>query len=147
MKKYLVIICCLLINNEILACVCVERSTLAKDIRKTDAIITGEILSKEIFTKEDHKITGLNMTYIKYNLKVIAIHKGRIINKILTIATSQGDCGYDFEKGKTYIIYAGYHKENSQDKFLYTGICTRTEKYSLKAFNKISQYCKQKGYR
>lgn len=145
MKKHILILCVYLLSNISNACVCVERCTKEKDIEITDVILTAKVLSKEIFSKNDHEITGLRQTYLKYKVKIIAVQKGKITSKILTIATSQGDCGYNFEKGKTYIIYAGYHKENKRDKFLYTSICTRTSQFFLHEFNKLTTYCKYKG--
>ena len=144
MKKALAFII-FFITNITLACVCADMGTKEAEIKKTDVIITGKILSKELFSKKDHEITGLQSSKIKYKLKVVTVHKGRIKSKILTIVSSNGGCGYDFVKGEAYIIYAYYHKEEKKDKFLYTGACTLTQKFTVREYKNLINYCKQKG--
>lgn len=120
--------------------------TKENEIKKTDVIITAKVLSVESFSDKDRQITGLMSSHNKCKVKIIAVHKGKIVDKFLTIATTQSDCGYTFEIGKTYIIYGYHHKENTKDKYIYTGSCTRTSKFSAEEFNRITKYCKLKGY-
>ena len=115
-------------------------------IKKTDVIMKGKIISKDSFSKDDHNITGLRMSYVKYTVVVSEIIKGKMKSKKIIIATAPGgagDCGYLFEVGKTYMIFAGKHTENKKDKFLYTSICTKTSKFNKTEFNKIKEYCRR----
>jgi len=149
MKNYVIILCLFFFANFCCACVCSDTGTKEQTIQKTDAILKGKIISKEIFSKDDHKRTGLRVPYVKYTVVILETIKGKLKTKSLIIATAPGgggDCGYMFEIGKTYLIYALKHRGNKNDKFLYTSICTRTDKFNALEFNKVKIYCKHKGF-
>ena len=119
---------------------------MQKSILKTDVIVKGTIISKAMFSKDDHKITGLRMRYIKYTIAISEVIKGKIKFKKIIIASSSADCGYRFDIGKTYLVYADKHKENKNDTFLYTSICMRTNKFNAIEYKKVKKYCKLKGF-
>lgn len=149
MKNYIITICFLFSVSFCNACTCSESGTREQAIKKIDRIILGKVISKESFSKEDYKITGLKMSYVKYTVIVSEMLKGKIKSKTLIIATAPGgggDCGYNFEIGKTYLIYADKREDNRKDKFLYTSICMRTNILESIEFNKVKKYCRLKGF-
>jgi len=50
-----------------------------------------------------------------------------LVGKLLTVWTDGGDCGYNFQKGETYLVYAEDDEETGQ---LSTSICHRTRRLS-----------------
>ena len=50
-----------------------------------------------------------------------------LAGKLLTVWTDGGDCGYNFQKGETYLVYAEDDEETGQ---LATSICHRTTRLS-----------------
>jgi hypothetical protein len=149
MKNYIIIICLVFFGNFCNACVCSETASREKTIQSTDVIIIGKVISKESFSKEDYKISGLRMNYVKYRVIVSQTLKGKVTSKILIIATTPGgagDCGYNFQIGKTFLIYLDKRDDNKKDKFLYTSICTRTNIFQKREFDEVKKYCKHKGF-
>lgn len=59
-----------------------------------------------------------------YTIKVAYYYKGKNLQKIFKVRSGVGggDCGYAFDVGKTYLIFAYQEKPN---KFV-TNHCTRT---------------------
>ena len=125
---------------------------LGKAIDSADMVITGKVLSRDRFTKKDGMLTEYISTNVKYKILVIKKHKGKTINNIQTIVTGPndgGDCGYPFELGKTYTIYAHIYpvivKGKKVNQFFQTSICTRTNQFSKSEMTRIDKYCKNKG--
>lgn len=51
----------------------------------------------------------------------------KLVGTVVTVWTDAGDCGYDFQKGETYLVYADDDEETGQ---LATSICRRTTRLS-----------------
>lgn len=147
MKKYL-LLCylCLVFNTSNACCLCSELPTREAALDQTDLVVTARILSSAVFSAHDRELTGLVLPQRKYTVKTVFVHKGKLQNKILTVISSLTDCGYKFETGKTYTIYASAHPQKKGGTFLHTSSCTRTAQFNLYEFNKIMSYCKSKGY-
>lgn len=78
--------------------------------------------SSAIFSGEVLEVTSQNEQMYTVRLKVIKSWKGGIAKEItVTTAKDSSMCGYDFETGKKYLIYANGDKSN-----LGVGICSRT---------------------
>jgi len=60
-------------------------------------------------------------------VKVKTVYRGDDDDEYFTIWTPFGDCGYDFQKGETYLIYADLDEETD---IMETGICSRTRRVS-----------------
>lgn len=76
---------------------------------ETNVVVTGKVLSKTTFSKSEARLHHYFARNVKYKIEVTKIHKGKIKKGIITIATGPalgGDCGFFFEIGKTYTIYA-----------------------------------------
>lgn len=126
MKKiiiFLSLIIGLLIFNQtdVLACSCdlsVPKSSLKQQVnkakKKSNAVFSGKVL--EIIKQPLHH-------YISVRLLVENSWKGTLLKEItITTGLGGGDCGYPFEIGKSYLIYANGSDENK----LSTNICQRT---------------------
>ena len=143
-----------LVNLELAACSCRGESTVYGAVKKSDIVVSGQIISieKEWFldattTKNNPKVDSLNYQLNGYHLSKVQIlvselYKGKIVNDTIVIYTGigGGDCGYRFKKGMRYIVYGTaesyfgtYFKNRSfpmgQDIY-WTNICTRTQQYS-----------------
>jgi hypothetical protein len=60
-------------------------------------------------------------------VKVKTVYRGDDDDEYFTVWTPFGDCGYDFQKGETYLIYADLDEETD---IMETGICSRTRRVS-----------------
>ena len=106
------LLCCLallLFSSESgFACTCVKLPNVAEDFQDADAVFLGRVVDVSRF--------GFGT-----KLRVEQSWKGVSVDEI-TIFTSNSSCGYLFEKGERYLVYA--HK--SSDGEYYTGACSGT---------------------
>jgi len=151
MKLYLSILLLLFFNLSF-ACSCIPNPIMEKALDETNVVLTGKVLSKESFTKKEGRLSNYFARNVKYKIEVTKIHKGKIKKRIITIVTGPamgGDCGFFFQIGKTYTIYANYILINVSGKevaFLETNICSRTATFNKAESDKIEKYSKSKGY-
>jgi hypothetical protein len=101
------------------ACSCVDRPSPAIALQKSAVVFAGEVLSI--------RKKGLNLFGAEYDehpirvaFRVTEIWKGADADR-LTVRTSMSTCGFDFDVGRQYLVYAYESPEG-----LATGICTRT---------------------
>jgi hypothetical protein len=104
------------------ACSCIANDpnksleqTIKEAVADSSAVFTARVLSSTPVPAEGNKIV---------KLRLVKSWKGKL-TKTITLTTGiggGGDCGYSFETGKTYLVYA-YRDEN---KRLATNICNRT---------------------
>jgi hypothetical protein len=113
-------------NTEIYACSCIQRGneTVAQQVGKAKnearAVFSGKVL-EVIKNPGEYEVT--------VKLKVEKSWKGNVPRQItVSTATDSAMCGYNFEVGQSYLIYASGTNINN----LQTNICTRTAK-SLQA--------------
>jgi hypothetical protein len=158
------------------ACKCGGPGTVEESYKSTDLIVYGRVITKdtvvlsETIKNEDvkkikdglkddkQKLQQFEMTYVvKVELEIIENFKGEIHQKTVVIYTPllSATCGFRFEKGKDYIIYASkrnfltflFQKENENKRFenentFWTTHCMRTTEYvkleadELRALNK-----------
>lgn len=100
--------------NETFACSCAPRDqTTNADFQQSTAVFTGRVLSVQ------RKGNAENVTI---KLAVQKYWKGKISNEMkITTAKDSAACGFNFEVGKDYLVYA---TENSGK--LSTSLCSRT---------------------
>jgi hypothetical protein len=93
-----------------LACSCVPPPPPVDALAQSDAVFVGTVLKIEDGT-DNRSVT----------FRVTRYWKG-IDAFVVTVSTgfNDGDCGYPFQEGKPYLVYAHGEKE------LHTNICTRT---------------------
>lgn len=120
---FVFVICVLMLfaaANETLACSCASaflKTTLNQAVREaykdSDAVFSGEVLKID-------KNPNSNFAAVKF--KVDKNWKGKN-SSILSVRTaaSSAECGYYFEIGKKYLVYA--YRDN---RSLHVSICSRT---------------------
>jgi hypothetical protein len=147
------------------ACKCDGPGTVKGSFASSDVVVSGHVLSKELVPysqtvrpdsvsvrkerlKDDkQKLQFFEMNYIfKIEFEIVERYKGIELRDTVTIYTAMNSasCGYKFEVGKSYIIYAstksymdfmalnkvdrskGLERENTY----WTSHCTRTTEYN-----------------
>lgn len=123
MKKYLLLLAFVFIffsAEKVFACSCLARDesnlvgqTVSENFRQATAIFTGRVL--QVNRKN-------NQPNVTVKLAVQKRWKGKISNEIkIVTAADSAACGFNFEVGKTYLVYA-----SETDGKLSTDICSRT---------------------
>jgi hypothetical protein len=101
------------------ACTCVTGAPVCETFWKTDVVFSGEVLdvsptqnpSGERF-QSDRRV----------RLRVLQSWRGQLEQTVeLTTGSGGGDCGYDFQKGVRYLVFAHHWRGG-----LTTSICSRT---------------------
>lgn len=118
--------------SSVFACSCLmdneksESKKVKAAYKKTAAVFYGEVL--EVFRQTDS---------LTVKFKVETVWKG-VVTKEVTVRTGENSamCGFNFEVGKKYLVYAGGKIDN-----LETNICTRTsaQNTDAKLLNKIKK--------
>jgi len=109
---------------DVYACSCIPRSdeTIQQQINRakkdSQAVFSGKVL--QIIRKpENHQVV--------VKLRVENLWKGNLSKEVTVLTGSDSAlCGYQFEVGQSYLIYASGADKNN----LHTNICTRTAKFS-----------------
>ncbi len=108
--------------SSIFACSCVllESDSIEKQVREaytnSNAVFVGEVV--EVIEKPDTFITEVKFKNVKS-------WKNKFKDAVsITTGRGGGDCGYNFEVGKKYLVYTDGDKNK-----LRTNICTRTSAF------------------
>ena len=146
------------------ACKCGGPGTVKEAFKNHQLIVYGKVTSKDTVVlsetiKEDdardvrkrlrddkQTLRSFEMTYVlKIHLEIIQKYKGDSLRGSIVIYTPllTASCGYTFEEGKEYIVYASsnnflsflFRKEGDntryeQDSSFWTNHCTRTTEYT-----------------
>lgn len=107
------------------ACSCVRPGSPIEELEKSDAVFAGTVVNIDIPSLQKAKQQfglGSSMDSVEVTFNVSEVWKGPK-NKTITIKTarSSASCGYNFEQGKEYFVYA-----NENDKDLSVSLCSRT---------------------
>lgn len=140
-----------LIVNAGYACTCIGKRSIKQEIKNTDVILVGNILSKRVFSiKTDFVPEEFYIKKVEYLVKVKISLKGNIVNDTIRIITGvgNGDCGVEFSLNHDYIIYGNYNNKYSEDgatveKFISTDICSRTKIFDECELKKIKRIQKR----
>ncbi len=101
-----------------IACSCAPKPSLRTAVSQASAVFVGRVVSRRTSSWIDHRST---CTRHNYTFEVKKLYKGpRSAELVVFTGHGEGDCGFVFEAGKTYLVYA-YDVEE-----LETSICTRT---------------------
>jgi Tissue inhibitor of metalloproteinase len=112
--------------EQIFACECFQQQSVCDAYGNAKAIFVGEVIEgKSAETLSDRLKTNSNDQ--SFVFKVSQNFLGTEEEKNVTIHTGfgGGDCGFPFQKGEKYLVYA-YESEGN----LHTNICTRTRRVS-----------------
>ena len=105
------------------ACSCADSGPPCQAFWKTDAVFSATVISKSVVTVETGNESFPREQQIAVKLLVEDTFRGSLGGNDVEIVTGMGggDCGYNFEKGRKYLIYASEYRGR-----LYAGICSRT---------------------
>lgn len=122
-----------LTSNTVLACRC-PKGSVEEEYKHTAVVISGKVINikvqkRLIIWEKRSRSYFARQIRKKVLLKVEVVYKGKITDKIFKTytATSDGTCGFPFQEGYTYIVYAKF--DNIDNKY-WTNICTRTTTYN-----------------
>lgn len=103
------------------ACSCTEPPPPAEAFEDADVVFSGKAV--EIKKETSNQVSSASPMPVKFDVQ--RVWKGTA-EKTITISTalSSASCGYEFEYGKTYLVYA------YGDESLQTGLCTRTQLFA-----------------
>ncbi|MGI0090021.1 MAG: hypothetical protein ACREAF_06730, partial [Nitrosopumilaceae archaeon] len=106
------------LNQSAHACSCVAPAPPKESLEKSDAVFLGRVV--EIKKDLSNIVSSAQLIPVKFEVQ--RVWKGPA-EKTITVSTalSSASCGYEFQEGETYLVYA-YGKESLQ-----TGLCTRTQ--------------------
>jgi len=129
----LVLFCILLLTtvltNDAAACECPEGGvSICQEYWRTDVVFLGTVVgnAKIAINEGDYKY---DQRFVRF--EVVATFRGDQKAKAeIVTGLGGGDCGYRFNEGETYLVYA---RHNKQDQRLYTSTCTRTRPLSRAA--------------
>jgi hypothetical protein len=163
-KTIIIVIILVVIGNSSYACKCDGERTIAGSFKGSALIVHGRVLSKqlvsfaetmrankanevkEILKADQKKLQLFESNFIfEIKLEVVESFKGSSVRDTLTIYTTRNSssCGYRFELGKGYIVYAlkksfqysmfltGLDEKESfeKDNTYWTNHCMRTTEY------------------
>lgn len=111
-------------SSQALACSCIRQGSVCESYGNSNAVFIGEVLEMKDATK-DSPSEEIQWTPLKFTFKVTEAFTGVESGKTVEVSTGRGggDCGYRFEVGETYVVYA-YDNKGSFG----TGICSRTRR-------------------
>jgi hypothetical protein len=102
----------------VLACSCVPPGPPTVELNRADAVFAGKV------TDIDRPLLfNTSADLVKVTIEVTRFWKGGI-SRVVTVTTARETptCGFPFEAGKEYIVYA-----SKRDGALETNLCTRTK--------------------
>jgi len=107
--------------STVYACSCVEPPTVEAELNRSEAVFAGRVVE----VKEQRYLNG-SMTKAAL-FEVSQIWKGGSESQIIVhTGSGGGDCGYHFEEGKEYLVYANPSTMYGDKELLVTIICDRT---------------------
>lgn len=110
--------------QSVYACSCAATPPPRQALKEATSVFVGEVISKEIFDVKDEFGT---QPVVRVRFAVSRIWKG--IEGVEVVVHTSGyeiACGFNFEKGKKYLVYA--YPDRWKLGVLETGICNRTRK-------------------
>lgn len=111
--------------DSVSACSCVQPSSPSEELQKSSAVFMGTVVNIDSSRLQKAKRQiglGSSMDPVEVTFDVSKSWKGPK-NKNITVKTarSSASCGYNFEQGKEYLVYA-----NESDEGLNVSLCSRT---------------------
>lgn len=106
------------------ACSCV-RISQEEGFKNSEAVFSGTVLGVTLEKDLSEAVLGGSVSYKEVRVQVDEVWKG-VNDAVVSVGTAQysASCGYDFEVGGTYLIYARSGEYYGTDYS--SGICSRT---------------------
>ncbi len=140
MKRLLFLFAALFFAGKVPACTCIGESTVEGGFKNSDAVFTGTVIGTDTIRPEPVNV-GTEVVFFPYRRDFLFLvetsYKGVHVKDTVRILTGLGggDCGFRFQAGKSYIVYA--YKDES--KALHTNICKRTTRYNAEEAAALNQ--------
>lgn len=108
------------------ACTCEYPDEPGVALKKADAVFVGKAIKGQLGPPTEPGWTS-SSDPILVTFEVVGYWKGSSIGETIVIKTarSEASCGFGFERGREYVIYAYAAREN-QGMGLETSLCART---------------------
>lgn len=101
--------------SSVSACSCIAPRPAGEELIDSDAVFQGTVTKVEL--------KGITNKYYEVTFDVSKRWKDSAQDESVIITSdSSAACGYNFEEGKSYLVYA-----RESDGYLTTGLCTRTK--------------------
>ena len=105
------------------SCTCGPKPSVGRALSLSDAVFVGRVIAWHNATIEF--APGQSFSGFSFVFEVERLFKGAVSSEVAVLTgIGRGDCGYPFQVGEKYLVYA-YEK-----KGLETNICTRTTNIS-----------------
>ena len=105
------------------SCSCAPKPSVGKALSQSDAVFVGRVIAWHNASIEF--APGERSSGYSFVFEVERLYKGALSSEVVVLTgNGRGDCGYGFQVGGEYLVYA-YGK-----KGLETNICTRTTNIS-----------------
>lgn len=120
-----------LVTGEAHACSCAGIPSPEEGLRNSDAVFWGEVVDIGSLNVKDQEATtasGPFLDPVTFNVK----ESWKGVSEESATVYGQGDevsCGLNFEKGESYLIYAG-RPDGQEDRALETNLCSATTPFS-----------------
>ncbi len=135
-KAFLLILILVLSITETFACSCIETNeSLSKKVEiaftESDLIISGKVI--DVIIVNTGKIKS-SADPIIYRFEITKTIKGKLEKEVIEIASEESgaSCGYKFELGKSYLVYARkstHFSSKTKNEFDFvTSLCDRNQK-------------------
>lgn len=113
----------LLFVDKTQACSCAPAGPPCQAFWQADAVFLATVKSKSVVATQGDGETRNSQQLVSVRFLVDEVYRGLLGGSDVEVLTglSSADCGFNFEKGKRYLVYA----QEYQNKFR-TGICSRT---------------------
>ena len=125
MKKIVLIVASLLvlISNGASACFCMA-TTPKKNFKNSSAVFAGKVI--DIVPQSDRNPeTSDSLATFKVTFEVSQVWKGQVDDQQVVLASEYSPgCGYSFEKGEEYLVYAS---GSGEELAIRTGFCNTTK--------------------
>jgi len=116
------------------ACDCARSGQPCQAFWQADAVFVGQVKAKDLKARyekggndEELRVLGGGETRVTFT--ITEAFRGAPGKEVDIFTTDSGAaCGYEFENGGVYIVYAAEYPKGSGK--LHTSICSRTQKYS-----------------
>lgn len=114
---------CLMFPAMVAACDCVNAGPPCKAFKATPNVFTGRVTRISTIQVKMPSSVGYPQQLVQ--LQIARNYRGQEGKSTVEVVTGEGggDCGFSFEEGKQYLVYAYPHAASGE---LYTGICQRT---------------------